>query len=99
MIKKRTILLILLAIFIITTIFLTIHTINSTKAPERRQVDAALYGYKVDGGIILQDTNGQLWEIPYTDKITSADTVRLEVVGYDVEHVWVELVTNPEAGN
>lgn len=99
MIKKRTILLILLAIFIITTIFLTIHTINSTKAPERRQVDAALYGYKVDGGIILQDTNGQLWEIPYTDKITSADTVMLEVIGYDVEHVWVELVTNPETGN
>ena len=89
--KKDKIALFAIAVVALIAIVLLVSVINANKAPERRQVEAQLYGYRVDGRMIAQDTNGQLWEIFNTDRIGLNDTLRLDVKGYEVERVWVEV--------
>ena len=97
--KTGLIIAIILVVFILTGILFA-HTLNKAKAPETRQINAELYGYRVDGGIILQDQNGRLWEVPYTDEITANDIIRIEVTGYEVNHVWIEITwMEPETAN
>lgn len=87
---------------IIVAIGVSIIVVNSIKhQDERRQVEASLYGYRTNGNIILQDTNGQLWEIDYSDEIDSQSVLRLDVNKYEVERAWVLLKTETvtETGN
>lgn len=40
----------------------------------------------------MQDRNGKLWEIPYTDRITPDDIVLLDVTGYNVNKVYIQII-------
>lgn len=89
---NRRVIAFLLIILMLVAAVLTISTIRKLNHKEEtRQVEVSLYGYRTSGNIILQDTNGQLWEIEYTDMVTSESIVLLEVTGYDINRVFLEL--------
>lgn len=66
--------------------------VRSTKQDEHRQIEVQLYGYRLDNKMIMQDGNGKLWEIPYTDRITQDDIVLLDVTGYNVNKVYIQII-------
>ena len=91
--RTKVVLTILLTLTLLAAVFF-ITTLRSThRAEENKQVTAQLYGYRVDGRLILQDRTGHLWEIPYTDEISESDIVLLDVTGYNINHVYVEVIT------
>ena len=93
-IDKR-ILAILLVVLIVVAILIAVPTVKSlNKRDEHRQVEASLYGYRTSGNIILQDSNGQLWEIDYNDAVKSDSVILLDVTGYQINRVFIE-VPNP----
>lgn len=90
----------LICTLIAIVFFVTTLRTASPVAEESRQITASLYGYRVDGRLILQDRTGYLWEIPYTEEIHENDNVLLDVTGRQVNHVYVEVfIAGPETEN
>lgn len=97
---SRRIFVVLLIILMIVAAILTINTIKRLNHKEEtRQVEAMLYGYRTSGNIILQDTNGQLWEIDYTDLVTDETIVLLDVTGYKINRAFIEIPKPTETVN
>lgn len=97
--RTKVILAILLVLTLLAIVFF-ITTLRSTnKVEENKQVIAQLYGYRVDGHLILQDRTGHLWEIPYTEEISESSIVLLDITGYNINHVYVEIITTTETEN
>lgn len=87
---KRVI--IVLVVFALLAGLFFIITVRSTQQKERRQIEVQLYGYRLDNKMIMQDSNGKLWEIPYNDRITADDIVLLDVTGYKVNKVYIQII-------
>ena len=81
-----------LIIFALIAGLFFIVTVRSMKQDEHRQIEVQLYGYRLDNKMIMQDGNGKLWEIPYTDRITADDIVLLDVTGYNVHKVYIQII-------
>lgn len=93
--RTKRVLAVLLALTLLAGLFFVI-TLRTTHKNENRQIETHLYGYRLDGTMIVQESSGRLWEIPYTERITDSDTVLLDVTGYEVNKVYVEIVAEPE---
>ena len=97
-IRAKRVIIVLVVFALLAGLFFII-TVRSTQQKEHRQIEVQLYGYRLDNKMIMQDTNGKLWEIPYNDRITADDIVLLDVTGYKVNKVYIQIIeanTEPE---
>lgn len=90
-IRAKRVIIVLVVFALLAGLFFII-TVRSTQQKERRQIEVQLYGYRLDNKMIMQDSNGKLWEIPYNDRITSDDIVLLDVTGYKVNKVYIQII-------